>query len=142
MRKIFFYFALFFLLSIYAESQKFIFNNPYKDIKWDRVKRYKANLHTHTKESDGKEEYGKVISLYKEKGYSILSITDHNKILYPSEKEIFLIKGVEIGKKQHHILGYFSFKIPEIIENVDEETIIKSICENGGALCFCSSREI
>ncbi|MCM8818840.1 MAG: hypothetical protein NC915_05140 [Candidatus Omnitrophica bacterium] len=119
----------------FSNYEEVILINPYKDVNWDKVKRYKANLHTHTKESDGKEPIEKVIFLYKSRGYSILSITDHNKFTYPSDnKEIFLIKGIEFGKNQHHILGYFSFKVPENIENLNEDEILKLISEDGFAV--------
>ncbi|MCM8804493.1 MAG: PHP domain-containing protein [Candidatus Omnitrophica bacterium] len=130
MKRLFFYFVLFFLFS---ESSSFFIRekeliiNPYEDINWEKIKRYKANLHTHTNQSDGKLKPEEVISLYKNKNYSILSITDHNKCVYIYEKEIFLIPGIEIGENQHHILGYFKFQIPKNIENTNEETIIENI---------------
>lgn len=137
-RKFFLLFFVFIILSSCAPikvSKNILIVNPYKDVRWEKVKRYKANLHTHTKESDGKEIPEKVISLYKSKGYSILSITDHNKFIYPSmNNDIFLLKGVEFGKKQHHILGYFSFKVPENIENLNEDEILKLINEDGFAV--------
>jgi hypothetical protein len=135
MKKSYFFIFLIFLvgcLSIsISKKERVIILNPYKDIDWKRIKRYKANLHTHTNKSDGKFSPEEVINLYKNRNYSILSITDHNKFVYPEAKEIFLIKGVEISKKQHHILSYFSFKIPQDIENVDEDEILKNIDKNG-----------
>ncbi|MBR5157656.1 MAG: PHP domain-containing protein [Clostridia bacterium] len=40
-------------------------------------KQYKANLHCHSTLSDGKKTPEELKKMYKEKGYSILSITDH-----------------------------------------------------------------
>lgn len=41
-------------------------------------KQYKANLHCHSTMSDGKKTPEQLKEMYKSKGYSILSITDHN----------------------------------------------------------------
>lgn len=40
-------------------------------------KQYKANLHCHSTNSDGKRTPQELKKMYKDKGYSILSITDH-----------------------------------------------------------------
>lgn len=40
-------------------------------------KQYKANLHCHSVLSDGKKTPEELKKMYKEKGYSVLSITDH-----------------------------------------------------------------
>jgi len=118
-------------------EKKIILINPYRDVNWEKYERYKANLHTHTTESDGKETPEKVIFLYKNKGYSILAITDHNKMTYfPEENRIFLIKGIEFGKKSHHILGYFSFEIPENLEISDENEFLKCISQKDGIAVF------
>ena len=61
---------------------------------------YKGNVHTHTTNSDGELSPKEVISLYKNKGYDFLAITDHNKLTYNQElrKEgLHLIPGEEIG---------------------------------------------
>ncbi len=41
------------------------------------TKQYKANLHSHSVLSDGKKTPEELKKMYKEKGYSVLSITDH-----------------------------------------------------------------
>ncbi len=46
---------------------------------------YKANLHCHTSVSDGRLSPEDVKKLYKEAGYSILAITDHNILIDHSE---------------------------------------------------------
>lgn len=51
--------------------------NPYKAVNWS-WNQYKANLHTHTRESDGSVFGSQVIDLYKNKGYNILILTDHD----------------------------------------------------------------
>jgi hypothetical protein len=121
MRKFLFLFLIFFVLSgcsliKFEKGKEIIILNPYKDIKWERVKRYKANLHTHSTKSDGLETPEKVISLYKERGYSILAITDHYYVTFPSvckKDKMLLIPGAELITERHDILAYFSIKLPE-----------------------------
>ncbi len=57
--------------------------SPYAGINWKRTGRYKANLHTHTKNSDGSQYPHEVVDRYKKLGYEILAITDHDKLTYP-----------------------------------------------------------
>ncbi|MGB9677270.1 MAG: PHP domain-containing protein [Candidatus Ratteibacteria bacterium] len=121
----------------YYGKKEIIIINPYENINWNTIKKYKANFHTHTKESDGKETPEKVISLYKMKNYSILSITDHNKLTFIKTEELFLIPGIEFGKnQQHHIISLFSFKTPEKIETINEEEILKYVDEKKGISFF------
>ena len=42
---------------------------------------YKANLHCHTTLSDGAHTPEKMKEIYKERGYSVLAITDHGKLI-------------------------------------------------------------
>lgn len=57
--------------------------NPYAGVDWVSTGRHKAGLHTHTKASDGKMYPHDVIDRYHQLGYSILAITDHNKVTHP-----------------------------------------------------------
>ncbi|MFN4227036.1 MAG: PHP domain-containing protein [Candidatus Ratteibacteria bacterium] len=121
----------------YENKKETTILNPYQEIDWKNIKRYKVNLHTHTTESDGKEPFEKVISLYKLKNYSAIAITDHNKLTYPKTDNLFLIPGVEFGKNhQHHIVSLFSFKIPENIEKLEEKEILNYVDENKGISFF------
>lgn len=52
--------------------------NPYDGLDWANIERHKANLHTHTTESDGALSPAEVVALYAEAGYTILSLTDHD----------------------------------------------------------------
>lgn len=66
-----------------------------------RVSQYfKANLHTHSTISDGTLSPEAVKQLYKDLGYQILSITDHNIIVdysAMSEPDFLMLTGVEIN---------------------------------------------
>lgn len=63
----------------------------------DQLPRFKANTHTHTKNSDGSLEPAQIVSAYHELGYDILFITDHNKITTSDAPAgMLLIPGEEV----------------------------------------------
>ena len=73
------------------------------------VKRYlKGNLHTHSNISDGFLSAQEMADLYRENGYQILCMTDHNVIVDHSDKnteDFLMLTGVEINTSQvgfHH----------------------------------------
>jgi len=63
-------------------SELYLFN-PYRDVDWDSVGHYRANLHAHTNRSDGRHTPAYVIAKYQELGYDFLAITEHNRVTYP-----------------------------------------------------------
>ncbi len=58
-------------------------DNPYAGVSWKPENRQKAALHVHTQVSDGRMYPHEVIDAYRDLGYSVLAITDHNKVTYP-----------------------------------------------------------
>lgn len=61
-------------------------------------KQYKANLHCHSVLSDGKKTPQELKEMYKEHGYSILAITDHEtpkNHSYLSDDEFIAVTGYE-----------------------------------------------
>ena len=61
-----------------------IIHNPYDMVDFSSCHHYKANLHTHTTQSDGTSSPSKVIAHYHDIGsYDILAITDHNHNTWP-----------------------------------------------------------
>ena len=59
---------------------------------------YKANMHCHSDWSDAKNSPEEIKKLYKEKGYSVVSITDHEGLFYHPElddEDFLTIAGVE-----------------------------------------------
>jgi PKD repeat protein len=61
-----------------------IIYNPYEEINFTTVHHYKANLHTHTTQSDGGSPPSTVINHYCNIGsYDILAITDHDTNTWP-----------------------------------------------------------
>ncbi|MBD3241673.1 MAG: hypothetical protein GF331_13870 [Chitinivibrionales bacterium] len=57
--------------------------NPYDSVDWASCGRHKANLHTHTTESDGSMSPSTVIDHYHSRGYAVLALADHNEVTYP-----------------------------------------------------------
>ena len=76
-----------------------------------RVDRYfKANLHTHSTISDGTLSPQEVKQLYKEKGYQILALTDHNITADHSdmnEPDFLMLTGVEINLNHENYRSRF-----------------------------------
>ena len=66
-----------------------------------KVKKYfKTNLHTHTNISDGKLTPAEIKKAYKDLGYQVLSITDHNVIVDYSamnEPDLLFLTGMELN---------------------------------------------
>jgi hypothetical protein len=52
--------------------------NPYADVNWEEFQHHRAALHTHTLQSDGRHPVEEVIAAYREAGFTILAITDHD----------------------------------------------------------------
>jgi predicted metal-dependent phosphoesterase TrpH len=75
-----------------AESSKLV--NPFEiEGKW-----YRANLHTHTNLSDGDVNLPIRVKQYRDKGYQVLAVTDHektNNVAGYSDANFVLISGME-----------------------------------------------
>ena len=89
-----------------------------------------ADLHTHTTASDGQYAPAELVGLAKQRGLSVLAVTDHDTIAGVDEAQrvgsalgVQVIRGVELSAKEHpncHILGY-GFR--------DGETELARLCE-------------
>lgn len=65
---------------------------------------FKANLHTHTTISDGKLSPEEMKQQYKDRGYQILCLTDHNIIVDHSdmnEEDFLMLTGAEYNINEH-----------------------------------------
>jgi len=80
----------------------------------------KVNLHIHIKFSDGEGNAEQILASAKEKGYKLISITDHNTIeAHKNLKDSILLSGVEFdcwfGYVYIHLLAYgIDINHPEI----------------------------
>ena len=81
---------------------------------------YKANLHSHSTLSDGRLTDKELVAAYKERGYDILAITDHE---YPcahnelSTRDFLLLTGYEAYIRPSKLCRFDRFK-PEIHMNL------------------------
>ena len=75
-----------------------------------------CDLHTHTTASDGQHTPSELVKLAKERGLSVLAVTDHDTISGVDEARragsalgLRVVRGVELSAKEYfnfHILGY------------------------------------
>ncbi len=88
--------------------------NPYEGVDWGTINQYKANLHTHSLESDGALTPGQAIDEYANRNYDILALTDHRNVTYPWEAwgrdpvalGMLDISGCEYSN-HNHLNGFF-----------------------------------
>lgn len=93
--------------------------NAYADVNWETTGRYKGNFHTHTSQSfDTGYTTSEVVDKYKDAGYQILALTDHDassfpwsmfdlynpnaEARYPEQMGILAIPGNELSKDRRN----------------------------------------
>jgi hypothetical protein len=77
-------FGVLLLVGVFCGSRAFAqrpeVTNPYERVDWATFSHYKADLHVHTIQSDGCHHPEEVVRVYREAGFSILAITDHDSV--------------------------------------------------------------
>lgn len=112
--------------------------NPYAGIDWSSVGHHRANLHTHSTESDGSLSPNDVIDFYRTNGYTALALTDHNECSYPWQNwgrdpgalGMLAIPGNEYSRHDH-ICGYFLCH--ETPSGSEEQTLTEIAAQGGVA---------
>lgn len=67
-----------------SSDAKVLTVNAYRDVDWESTGRFKANFHTHTSQSfDTQFTTTQVVDRYRNAGYEILALTDHDANPYP-----------------------------------------------------------
>ncbi|HZK39841.1 MAG TPA: hypothetical protein VFD23_06800 [Clostridia bacterium] len=61
-------------------TKSYTITNPYETVDWNTWSHYKANLHTHSTVSDGKDTFVDTIEEYYARGYDVLAMTDHGVV--------------------------------------------------------------
>jgi hypothetical protein len=123
----------------YIHAQTVVID-PYKEVNWESFQQCKANLHTHTTQSDGKLSPDQVIGEYHSRGYKILALTDHDLCTWPWTKYmeenaiealgILPIAGNEYSN-HHHANGLY---VQHETKSTNLEQTIKEVDELGGLI--------
>ena len=116
-----------------------MFINPYQQTNDGKGCWFKANFHTHAgtgKGTCGSYEIEEVLALYKEAGYGILTISNHDLFTdtseYQSKSELILINGFEYSQDPHMLcIGNNS-----VIEGPHQH-VIDRCREEGGFVVLC-----
>lgn len=106
---------------------------------------FKANFHTHTTTSDGEFSAPERVRQYREKGYQVLAITDHdwtNDVSGLSDDEILVLSGMEVhpdcpGADCYHLV---LLNLPHGFSRADEpdpNAIISKVKAVGGEVVIC-----
>ncbi len=61
-------------------AKSYAITNPYAAVDWNTWGHYKANLHTHSTVSDGKDDFSVMIEAYYAQGFDVLAMTDHGSV--------------------------------------------------------------
>ncbi len=89
--------------------------SPYAGVDWKNVRPHRANLHTHTSASGGPHAPAEMIAAYRGRGYTVLALTDHNRLTWPWDRYgmppdalgMLAVRGAELIR-HHHLGSYFS----------------------------------
>jgi hypothetical protein len=102
---------------------------------------YKANLHAHTTESDGKLSPAEVAIHYRRQGYHVLAITDHRKVTPCAEysaRDFVCFEGIEFGSGRSESGGNFhivGLDVPASVASAatdHPQATLDAIAESGG----------
>lgn len=112
--------------------------NPYENVNWDESSHHKANFHAHTTQTDGNYSPHEVVDKYHQMGYTILAITDHDRVIYPwtsfselrddyenrdpDELGMLAVVGNELSRHHHTLSLFTDFKaqsrdLNEVLKN-------------------------
>ena len=112
--------------------------NPYSDIQKSDGQWMKANFHTHAGSGDncGKYLAEDVISLYKEAGYNVLTLSNHDFFLntseYQTKYDLIMFNGFEYSQAKHMLC----IDIRNVIYGSHQE-VIDECKRQGGFTILC-----
>ncbi len=99
---------------------KTVLINPYENVDWESRNQYKANLHTHTRYSDGLSDPHQAIDEYHGADYDILALTDHDTHFY-DERTATLWPWTELADIYNAIKNLTSPRWEETWEDASNE---------------------
>ncbi len=129
------------MIQFVKNKETFDLINPFQQ----KGKWFKCNLHTHTTTSDGDSSLEQRVKQYREKGYSILAVTDHEKTNDVSpfcDKDFLVLSGMEthpICSDQNDLFHFVCLNVPHgfsIPDDMDANSRIKLVKRAGGEVIF------
>ncbi len=116
-------------------------SNPYQGINWNTIEHHRSGLHFHTTESDGELSPAEAIELYRQRGFTVLSITDHDDMGKPGPtwpwphvpEGMLPLKGNELSWQQHittYFTDYYGSKSGSVYES------LSAVDSRGGLTVF------
>ena len=135
----------------YPRRLKLLYN-PYGSVNWSTYKQYKAQLHSHSSQSDGNKSPEGVIDAYNSANFKVLCITDHDGPtgVYspgptwpwtrwgrdPSAVGMVAIEGNELTQQgKHHITSLYGSVGSSSLTN--EDAWLADIDNQDGLAYFC-----
>ena len=104
--------------------------NPYQDINWNVIGKYKANFHLHTDwTSDASMPAHQVVDIYHAKNFKILPITNHNFSSYPWN--LFSMFKTSWQNRDADALGMLTFPANELSANNHHNDFFTGRNDNG-----------
>jgi len=102
----------------------------------------KANLHTHTTNSDGEQSPRKRIAEYSDAGYDVLAITDHGVVTAaPERNDILLVQSIEMHPAcadgdSYHLVGLDVSTDFPYDPKANANDLIAMVRDGGGEVIF------
>lgn len=143
------------LLAFVQVSAEIQIINPYRYVDWSSFGQYKAALHVHSTNSDGRATRARMIERHYRRGFDIVAFTDHNFVAKTEESEIRRGRGIIVlsytneQSSGKHINTYFANynnsargdtphfeKMRETVETVENLGGISIICHPGRSLGY------
>ncbi len=100
--------------------------DPYADVDWGTFVQHKANLHTHTTQSDGSLSPSQAIDEYHQRDYTILALTDHNRCTWPWQNWgrdpglLGMVATAGNETSQHHHMNSFFIQYETTSSNLEQ----------------------
>lgn len=100
--------------------------SPYEQVDWDTYHQYKADFHAHSTNSDGGELTNDMVEDHYQKGYDVLSMTDHN---YLTSRWSEVAKGALSAEREAEIEAGVGRDGRGMIDiyNTDEQSVVDHI---------------
>ncbi|MCL2300582.1 MAG: hypothetical protein FWC27_10615 [Firmicutes bacterium] len=121
--------ALALLAAIFAigacAAEDIVITNPYENVDWSEYTPRRAQLHTHTTASDGKQTMAEALESYYGAGYDFVAVTDHGLMdrgwAKPNYRPVFKAFWNLFSKKKIHIQGLSEERLREMTEGVGRD---------------------